>query len=116
MQHQLAPPRAAVVADKQDWQKTIVLNAPALAVLTGLSRIGEYVIAGTSVDSPRSDLKMPWKAVSTRAGLTGVRIHDLRHTHALEPAPGSGCRSLVSCWAVRKAPRRNAMRISTMTR
>jgi hypothetical protein len=36
MQHQLAPRRAAVVADKQDWQKTIVLNAPALAVLIGL--------------------------------------------------------------------------------
>jgi hypothetical protein len=31
---------------------------------------------------PRSDLKKPWKAVSARAGLTGVRIHDLRHTHA----------------------------------
>jgi integrase len=63
-------------------KKTIVLNAPALAVLNALPRIGGYVIAGTSVDSPRSDLKKPWKAVSTRAGLTGVRIHDLRHTHA----------------------------------
>jgi integrase len=63
-------------------KKTIVLNAPALAVLSALPRIGGYVIAGTSVDSPRSDLKKPWKAVSTRAGLTGVRIHDLRHTHA----------------------------------
>ena len=35
-----------------------------------------------SADSPRSDLKKPWKAVAARAGLTGVRIHDLRHTHA----------------------------------
>ena len=39
-------------------------------------------IAGSMVERPRSDLKKPWKAVSKRAGLTGVRIHDLRHTHA----------------------------------
>ena len=67
-------------------KKTIVLNAPALALLIGLPRIGTYVIAGTSAgeqdERPRSDLKKPWKAVSKRAGLTGVRIHDLRHTHA----------------------------------
>jgi integrase len=67
-------------------KKTIILNAPALAILTSLPRIGGYVIAGTSAGSndekPRSDLKKPWRAVSKRAGLEGVRIHDLRHTHA----------------------------------
>jgi integrase len=63
-------------------KKTIVLNAPALAVLSALPRASDYVIAGTFPDQPRSDLKKPWKAVSSRAGLTGVRIHDLRHTHA----------------------------------
>src|SRR4029077_3106040 len=63
-------------------KKTIVLNAPALAILSGLPRAGDYVIAGTFPDQPRADLKKPWKAVSNRAGLTGVRIHDLRHTHA----------------------------------
>ena len=63
-------------------KKTIVLNAPALAVLDTLPRTSGFVIAGASVDSPRSDLKKPWKAVAARAGLSGVRIHDLRHTHA----------------------------------
>jgi integrase len=63
-------------------KKTIVLNAPALAILNELPRSGEYVVAGNSTDKPRSDLKKPWKAVSNRAGLAGVRIHDLRHTHA----------------------------------
>jgi len=63
-------------------KKTIVLNAPALAILNALPRVGAYVIAGTSPDKPRSDLKKPWKAVWKRAGLLGVRIHDLRHTHA----------------------------------
>jgi integrase len=63
-------------------KKTIVLNAPALAILNSLPQAGDYVIAGTFPDQPRADLKKPWKAVSNRAGLTGVRIHDLRHTHA----------------------------------
>lgn len=63
-------------------KKTIVLNAPALAILNELPRASEYVIAGASSDKSRSDLKKPWKAVAKRAGLTGVRIHDLRHTHA----------------------------------
>src|SRR5437868_6097442 len=61
-------------------KKTIVLNAPALAILNTLPRIGGYVITGALADSPRSDLKKPWKAVSARAGVPGVRIHDLRHT------------------------------------
>jgi integrase len=51
-------------------------------VCVGFGGTSGFVIAGTSVDSPRSDLKKPWKAVSNRAGLSGVRIHDLRHTHA----------------------------------
>jgi integrase len=67
-------------------KKTIILNAPALSVLSGLPRVGTYVIAGMSAghedERPRSDLKKPWRAVSRRAGLEGVRIHDLRHTHA----------------------------------
>jgi integrase len=63
-------------------KKTIVLNAPALSILNNLPRSGAYVIAGTSAEKPRSDLKKPWRAVSKRARLEGVRIHDLRHTHA----------------------------------
>jgi len=67
-------------------KKTIVLNAPSLAILTALPQVGAYVIAGTSAgtndEKPRSDLKKPWKAIAKRARLEDVRIHDLRHTHA----------------------------------
>lgn len=67
-------------------KKSVILNAPALAVLNSLPRVGNYVIAGTLAgaedEKPRSDLKKPWKAIAKRAGLQGVRIHDLRHTHA----------------------------------
>jgi hypothetical protein len=36
-----------------------------------------------------SDLKRPWTAIAKRAGLKGVRLHDLRHTYASFGA-GSG--------------------------
>ncbi len=72
--------------DSKTGQKTIVLNTPAMAVLSDLPRIGKYVIAsdsaGTEDEKPRADLKRPWATVTRRAGLEGVRLHDLRHTHA----------------------------------
>jgi hypothetical protein len=38
--------------------------------------------AGTEEEHPRHDLKRPWQAVAERAGLEGLRIHDLRHAGA----------------------------------
>jgi integrase len=68
--------------DSKTGRKTIVLGAPALAVLASLPRASSFVIAGDDPERPRADLKRPWAVVSDRAGLSGVRIHDLRHTHA----------------------------------
>ena len=69
------------------------MNAPALAILEGLPRSGTYVIAGDRAggkdERPRADLKRPWATVAKAAGVTGVRVHDLRHTHASVGA-GSG--------------------------
>ena len=74
-------------------KKTIVLNAPAMAVLSMLERDGRFVIAGesagTELERPRSDLKRPWAMVIREAGLKGLRIHDLRHNFASFGA-GSG--------------------------
>jgi integrase len=75
-----------LLADSKTGKKAIVLNAPALDILANLPRVGAYVIAGqaaaTDDDKPRADLNRPWRAIVKRAGLTGLRIHDLRHTHA----------------------------------
>jgi integrase len=80
------------LADSKTGKKTIVLNAPAMAVLAGLPRGGAYVIAsnsvGTNDERPRADLKRPWAAIAKRAGLEGVRLHDLRHTYASFGAGG----------------------------
>ena len=59
-----------------------------MAVLTGLKRIGSYVVPGDDPEKPRADLKRPWEAVARRAGLEGVRLHDLRHTYASFGAGG----------------------------
>jgi integrase len=72
--------------DSKTGEKTIVLSTAAQEVLAGLPRIGRYVIAGDSAgllnEKPRADLKRPWAALCKRAGIEGVRLHDLRHTFA----------------------------------
>ena len=74
--------------DSKSGRKTVILNAPAMAVLTGLERVGSYVVPGNSPEKPRADLKRPWEAVARRAGLDSVRLHDLRHTYASFGAGG----------------------------
>ncbi len=68
--------------DSKTGKKSVILNAPALAVLDALPRVGDFVIAGNSRDRPRADLKKPWEAIARVSDLTGVRIHDLRHSFA----------------------------------
>ena len=85
-----------LLAKSKTGKKTIVLNAPALAVLASLPRSSIYVVPGEPVvhadgkieDRPRNDLKRPWAVVSKRAGLEDVRLHDLRHTFASFGAGG----------------------------
>src|SRR5262249_34864695 len=76
------------LADSKTGRKTVILSAPALAVLTGLDRLGSYVVPGDDPEKPRADLKRPWEAISKRAGLSGLRLHDLRHTYASFGAGG----------------------------
>jgi len=78
--------------DSKTGRKTVVLSEAAIDVLKSVPRIGEYVVAsesaGTPDEKPRHDLKKPWAAISQRAGLKGLRIHDLRHTFASVGAGG----------------------------
>jgi integrase len=77
------------LADSKTGRKPVVLSTAALAVLSGLPRLGQYAIPGISPNRPRHDLKKPWAAITKRAGLEGVRLHDLRHSFAAVGA-GSG--------------------------
>lgn len=82
-----------LLGDSKTGRKPIVLNAPAVAVLQSLPRQGIYVIKGDppgegQPEKPRHDLKRPWRLVTRRAGLEGLRIHDLRHSFASFGAGG----------------------------
>ena len=74
--------------ESKTGKKTVVLNAPALAVLSTLPRIGHFVVAGDDPERPRTDLKRPWALVTREASLEGLRIHDLRHSFASFGAGG----------------------------
>lgn len=82
------------MGDSKTGRKSVILGAPALAVLRSLEagRAGIYVIAsttaGTKQEAPRRDLHRPWKAVCRAAGLEGLRLHDLRHSFASVGAEG----------------------------
>lgn len=71
-----------LLPDSKTGKKAIPLNAPALQVLTSLTPVGPYVIPGDDVKGHRADLHRPWRLVTQRAELEGLRIHDLRHTFA----------------------------------
>ncbi len=70
--------------DTKTGARRIPLPNAARAVLSTLPRIAgnPYVIAGKVDGKFATDLQHPWRRIRERAGLTGVRIHDLRHTYA----------------------------------
>lgn len=76
----------ATLPDSKTGRKTILLSAAAVAVLKDIPPVGIYVIASDSAglphEKPRADIKRPWAAICKRAGLDGLRIHDLRHSFA----------------------------------
>lgn len=70
------------LADSKTGRKHIFLPPPAIEILGGLKRNGDFVLPGDGGDHPRRDLHRPWKSLCKRAGLEGLRIHDLRHSFA----------------------------------
>jgi integrase len=70
------------IRDSKTGPKTVPLSTSAIQVIQSIPRIGEYVFPGRDVTHPRSGLKRPWRAVTAHAGLSDLRIHDLRHSFA----------------------------------
>ncbi len=70
--------------DSKTGAKIIYLNAPALEILAGLPRISTnpFVIPGRGEGKPLVGINKFWFCVRALAGLTGVRLHDLRHSFA----------------------------------
>ena len=68
--------------DSKTGRKLVTLNAPALQLLSALPRTSEYVFPGRHAGKPLVGLPHAWLRIRTRAGLDGVRLHDLRHSYA----------------------------------
>ena len=73
-----------VLADSKTGPKRIPLPTAALKLLKEAPRVtgNPYVCPGERDGGHFIGLQRPWDRIRTLAGLAGVRLHDLRHTHA----------------------------------
>ena len=64
----------------------VPLSAPARQLLNELRARGaedaEYLFPGRDGDGHRADLNKPWPALCKAAEISGLRVHDLRHSYA----------------------------------
>jgi integrase len=79
--------RVILLPDSKTGAKQIYLNAPAMEILMELRKGDEtaspgFVITGRLNGRAMVNLAKPWKKVCEIANLSGVRLHDLRHTAA----------------------------------
>jgi integrase len=66
---------------KQKKSHRVPLSAPARQLLSELPCEGSYVFPGRH-HGHREGIRKAWDAICQRAGISGARIHDLRHTYA----------------------------------
>lgn len=77
--------------DSKTGARTILIDDPAIEVLKAAKARTQslWVIPGRDPDLHMKELRKAWKRICDVAGFDGVRIHDLRHTHA-SMAVGAG--------------------------
>lgn len=72
----------AHLPDSKTGAKTVHLPVAARTVLESLPRINEYCFPGRYERGHIVNIKNAWQRILTHAGLSGWRIHDLRHAFA----------------------------------
>lgn len=70
--------------DSKTGARKIPIDEPVRNVLADIPQFPNnlYVITGKLPGSHLTDLQRPWRRIRAKAGLSDVRIHDLRHTFA----------------------------------
>lgn len=70
------------LADSKTGKRLVVLSGGALELLASTERVAgnPHVIPGKIEGQHLINLSKPWRRIRERAGLDGVRLHDLRHT------------------------------------
>jgi len=76
----------ATLADTKTGRSVRVIGAPVLEIIDTMrafqAKGNPYVFPGTKPGRPRADIGRVWECVRHAAGLTDVRLHDLRHAFA----------------------------------
>ena len=70
---------------KQKAEHEIPLGDSALALLRAMRQAApdtEYLFPSRRSSGHLIDVKKPWAAICKRAGIVGLRMHDLRHSYA----------------------------------
>ena len=73
-----------VPRSKNGHPRYIQLNSPAIKVLNSIPRFegNPYIFPAPTTGRPMPHLFFPWDRIRKRAGLSDVRLHDLRHSFA----------------------------------
>jgi integrase len=73
-----------VPCSKSGQPRLIQLNSAALEVLRSLTHkpTNAFIFPSPITGRPSASLHFPWTRIRKRAGLTGFRLHDLRHSFA----------------------------------
>ena len=73
-----------VPCSKSGRPRLIQLNSAALELLRSLPRepANAFIFPSQITGRPSASLHFPWTRIRVRAGLTGLRLHDLRHSFA----------------------------------
>jgi integrase len=74
----------ARLPDSKTGAKTLILTAPALAIINALPRVkgNPYILPGDRKGTHFVGVQKPWQRIRKLAGLDDVRLHDLRHAFA----------------------------------
>jgi integrase len=90
---------------KQRTDHVVPLSAPARALLSDIAErharehprkpLGEYVFPGNGDTGHVVEIKKPWRHICKAAGITGLRVHDLRHSFASQLASGGASLPLI---------------------
>jgi integrase len=107
-------------ATKQKLMHCVPLSEPALELLRSLPRRGDYVFPAGRSDATRENLNNiggAWASICRNAGISDLRIHDLRHHFASVLASSGASLPLIGQLLAIHSPRlRHAMRICLTTR
>jgi integrase len=90
---------------KQKTDHVVPLSAPAQQLLTEMQDdymrlhpkkpLPQYVFPGNGDSGHVVEVKKAWRAITKGAGITGLRIHDLRHSFASQLASGGASLPLI---------------------